>query len=60
MTTAEPTLDDVAKEYPDWHCWRGVNNLCYARLRKSSPAVVVRGEDPVDLRDEIRRWLGNN
>ena len=49
-------------EFPDWHVWRGVNGVLYAGLRKSSPPVVVRGEDPVDLRDEIvradgkRRW----
>ena len=53
----EPTLDDVGREFPAWHCYApGINGLVYANLRGSFPLVVVRGEDPVDLRDEIRRW----
>jgi hypothetical protein len=53
----EPTLDDVGREFPAWHCYAsGINGLVLARLRDSSPLVIVRGEDPVDLRDEIRRW----
>jgi hypothetical protein len=54
---AEPTLDDIAREYPRWHCWHGISGLYYARLIGASPPVIVRGEDPMDLRDEIRRWL---
>jgi hypothetical protein len=52
---AEPTLDDITREHPRWHCWKGVSGLLYASLRHSSPPVVVRGEDPADLRDSIRR-----
>jgi hypothetical protein len=52
---AEPTLDDIAREYPRWHCWTGVSGLLYASLRHSSPPVAVRGEDPADLRDSIHR-----
>jgi hypothetical protein len=51
----EPTLDDVARECPRWHCWQGIAGLLYASLRGSSPPIVVRGEDPMDLRDQIRR-----
>jgi hypothetical protein len=54
-STAGPALDDVAREYPRWRCWTGIAGLLYATLRGSSPPVVVRGEDPMDLRDEIRR-----
>jgi hypothetical protein len=43
-----------ARECPGWHAWRGVNMLYYARLPKTSPPVVVRGEDPEDLRDMIK------
>ena len=43
-----------AAEFPQWHAWKGVAGLVYARWRNSSPPVVVRGEDAVDLRDEIR------
>ncbi len=54
----EPTLDDVAREFPHWHCWKGVNGLVYARLPGSSPPMTARGEDPLDLRDQIRAEIG--
>jgi hypothetical protein len=41
-------------EFPDWHVWRGVAGLLYARKPRSSPPKVVRGESTVDLRDQIR------
>jgi hypothetical protein len=44
-----------AAEFPRWHVWRGVGGLVYGRLIRSSPPLVVRGEDAVDLRDAIRR-----
>jgi hypothetical protein len=44
-----------APEFPHWHVWRGVAGLVYARRMKSSPPTVVRGEDAVDLRDQIRQ-----
>jgi hypothetical protein len=51
----EPTLDDVRSEYPRWYCWSGISGLVYGKLRGSSPVIMVRGEDPLDLRDQIRR-----
>ncbi len=51
-----------AAHWPRWHAWRGVNMLYYARIPKSSPPIGVRGEDPEDLRDMVRRAesdLGN-
>lgn len=48
----EPTLADVQEEHPGWRCWEGVNRLCYAR--HSPTGTEVRGEDPLDLRDQIR------
>jgi hypothetical protein len=50
-----PTWWPYAAELPHWHVWRGISGLLYARWRSSSPPVVVRGEDAVDLRDQIRR-----
>jgi hypothetical protein len=44
-----------AAEFPQWHVWRGVSGLVYARRPRTSPPLVVRGEDAVDLRDQIRR-----
>ena len=63
VTTSEPepTLDDVRREFPAWHCYApGINGIVFASLRDSFPPVIVRGEDPVDLRDEIRRWTGTH
>lgn len=58
--TAEPTLDDVEREFPRWHCWKGVSGLVYASRGQTSPPAVVRGEDPLDLRDAIRAWEGRH
>lgn len=56
-SSPEPTLDDVGQEFPAWHCYApGINGIVFASLRGSSPLVVLRGENPVALRDEIRRW----
>ena len=57
---AEPTLDGIEREYPHWHCWRGIAGLVYARRLLSSPPVVLRGEDPLDLCDQIQGWDGNH
>ena len=46
MTATEPTLDEVAAEFPGWECWRGIAGLLYARKMLSSPPVVIRAEDP--------------
>ena len=43
-----------APEFPNWHVWRGVAGLLYARRPRSSPPKVVRGRSAVDLRDQIR------
>ena len=47
-----------AAEFPQWHVWRGVSGLVYARRPRTSPPVVLRGEDAMDLRDQIRRAEG--
>ncbi len=53
----ELTLDDVRQEFPDWHCYApGINGTLFASLRGSAPLVLVRGVDPVTLREEIRCW----
>jgi hypothetical protein len=54
----EPTLGDVAREYPAWHCWKGVSGLVYARLPGTSPPMVARAEDPPGLGDAIRAEIG--
>jgi len=63
-TGREVTRDDVpdwwpyAADFPHWHVWRGVCGLVYARRPRTSPPLVVRGEDAEDLRDQIRRAEG--
>jgi hypothetical protein len=50
----EPSLDDVRREYPGW---RGISGLCHARpaTAQAGDPAFVKGEDPLDLRDQIRR-----
>jgi hypothetical protein len=53
----EPTLEDVAREYPDWRPWRAPSGLCYAGRPDTDQ---VMGEDPLDLLDQIRGWIGRH
>lgn len=53
----ELTGEDVAREFPGWDISKGTGGLWHARLRGSDPPVMTSGEDPTDLRDEIRRKL---
>jgi hypothetical protein len=48
------TFWPYAREFPDWEVWRGVDQMLYAKLAGPAPAVIVRGEDAEDLRDQIR------
>ena len=50
---AEPTLADIETEFPMWRIWVGVDQLCHA-LRTTGAALTARGEDWLDLRDQIR------
>ena len=53
----EPTLADVQSQYPSWRCWRATSGLYYARpaTAGSGDPATVKGEDPLDLRDQILR-----
>jgi hypothetical protein len=44
-----------AAEFPGWQTWRAADGLLYARNTGYEPAPTVRGEDAVDLRDQIIR-----
>ena len=48
----EPTLADVQREYSAWVCARGVSGFCYAE--HTATGTQVNGEDPLDLRDQIK------
>jgi hypothetical protein len=52
---ALPSLDDVAREFPRWHCWQGVAGLLYARLTRSCPPLTIRAATPLELRAKISR-----
>jgi hypothetical protein len=45
---------DIEKAYPGWNTWRGVDNLCHA-VRRQGAALTAKGEDWMDLLDQIRR-----
>ena len=53
----EPALVDVQRDYPGWRCWRAISGLYYARPATAEPGdtASVKGEDLLDLRDQIRR-----
>jgi hypothetical protein len=48
----EPTLAEVAAQYPAWACVQGVSGLYHAEHRATGQQVT--GEDPLDLRDQIK------
>jgi hypothetical protein len=50
-----PWWEPYTAEFPGWEAWRAVSGLVYARRLDTVPPVVVRGEDAVDLRDQIIR-----
>jgi hypothetical protein len=54
MADRSPDWWPYAAEFPRWEVWRDVDRLYYARLCGSVPPVIVRGEDAVDLRDQVR------
>jgi len=56
MTGDDPTLADVGARFPRWEVWRGIDGLFHARIKGATPPVLVRGESPDDLADQIIRW----
>lgn len=63
MDPTDDSADDTAKiagEFPDWEAWQGIDRLWHARIRGSIPSVMVHGEDLVDLRDQIIRFVGRS
>lgn len=56
--SGDPTKEDLQREFPGWHIWVGIAGLKYARKPLTSPPVVLRGEDWMDLRDQVNGYLG--
>jgi hypothetical protein len=48
----EPTLADVQWDYPGWQCTEGISGFYYAE--HAVTGTQVNGEDPLDLRDQIK------
>ena len=53
----EPTLAEVAREFPHWACWRGISGMYLARHREAPPesGCEIRGYDLSDLCYQITR-----
>jgi hypothetical protein len=49
-----------AADFPQWEAWQGIERLYHARIKGATPPVLVRGESPQDLADEIKGWEGNH
>jgi hypothetical protein len=41
-----------------WEAWRGVGGILYARLRKSSPPIVVRAATAEELAAKVAEAQG--
>jgi hypothetical protein len=52
--TPDPSAGRVERSFPRWHCWRGVAGLRYASRRLTSPPLVCRGEDTLDLMEQLQ------
>jgi hypothetical protein len=48
----EPTLAEVAAQYPSWRCAQGLSGLYHAQHKITGQQVT--GEDPPDLRDQLK------
>jgi hypothetical protein len=51
---SDPEIRGLAGKHPGWVAWRSVSGLLHAKL-VADDSVQVRGEDAVDLADQIRR-----
>jgi hypothetical protein len=57
MDTAETAGQGAADDLPAWERWTGADGQLHARLRDSSPPVVLSGADWADLRAQIRGYV---
>jgi hypothetical protein len=57
--TDRDAIISLEAEFPGWLIYRGCSDkMCHGRHH--TPGADVLGEDWVDLRDEIRGWIGRN
>jgi hypothetical protein len=57
MNTGPMAGSDAADDLPAWERWTGADGQVYARLRDSSPPVVLHAADWDDLRTQIHGYL---
>lgn len=58
MEERDAQIRAISEEFPGWEAWQGlVNGLWHARFVGSVPPVMVHGESPSDLREQIRSRL---
>ena len=49
----------IGTEFKGWEAWQGlVNGLWHARKVGATPPVMVHGEGPDDLREQIGQLIG--
>jgi hypothetical protein len=54
MPSDEISQIDIERAYPGWNTWIGIDKLCHG-LRTQGAALTAKGEDWLDLMDQIRR-----
>jgi hypothetical protein len=56
----QTALEDLQREFPGWIVTtdRDFTGFCFAY--RLSGSATLSGEDPADLRNQIRRWLGRH
>ena len=58
MDPDELALEDVRRKFPDWTVYRGTDQRWHARPADAAPPVIpVAGDDLLDLKEEIERYL---
>jgi hypothetical protein len=47
----------IAEEFEGWEAWCGLNSMWHARLVGSVPPLMVHGESPAEVREQIRQQV---
>jgi hypothetical protein len=59
MEERDRQIRAIGEEFPGWEAWQSlVNGLWHARLVGSARPLMVRGESPDELREQIRQRAG--
>jgi hypothetical protein len=54
MLAGQEACAIVQREFPCWRIWRGADRMYHA-VPRVGPVLLVRGESPIDARDQILR-----